>query len=143
MVYPRGMAESRDVVVVGGGLAGLVAATRLVAAGRTVRVLEARPRVGGRTYSVPFAGGTIDLGGQWLGPTQDRAYALARELGVATFPQYTRGRRILERDGDVRTYRGTVPPLPLIEAVQAGLTIATLELLARTVSLATPWRGRL
>ena len=85
--------ESVDVVVVGAGLAGLTAARRLRQEGRSVVVLEARDRVGGRTLNHTFADGTIvELGGQWVGPTQDRVLALADELGLATFPTYDAGR---------------------------------------------------
>lgn len=57
-----------DVVVVGGGVAGLVAARDLAAAGRRVRLVEARERFGGRIRSAPFAGDgpTIELGGGWF-----------------------------------------------------------------------------
>ena len=64
------MTAATDVVVVGAGLAGLVAARDLVAAGAEVVVLEARDRVGGRTLTLPAADGTlIDHGGQWIGFT--------------------------------------------------------------------------
>ena len=86
------MAAPADVVVVGAGLAGLAAATRLVDAGAEVVVLEARDRVGGRTLTLPAADGTpIDHGGQWVGPTQDRIAALAERVGVTTYPTYERG----------------------------------------------------
>ena len=70
-----------DVVVVGAGLAGLMAARHLRAYGVDVLVLEARDRVGGRTYTTSASDGTlIDMGGQWVGPTQERLIALAAEL---------------------------------------------------------------
>jgi monoamine oxidase len=57
-----------DVIVVGGGVAGLVAARDLSAAGRRVRLVEARDRFGGRAWSAPFAGDgpTIERGGGWF-----------------------------------------------------------------------------
>ena len=90
--------ETVDVVVVGAGFAGLTAARRLQQEGRSVVVLEARDRVGGRILNHTFADGTIvELGGQWVGPTQDRVLALADELGVGTFPSYEEGDNLLAR----------------------------------------------
>ena len=69
--------------MVGAGLAGLMAARELVAARRNVLVIEARDRVGGRTLNASIGGGKVtELGGQWVGPTQDRLLALAGELGT-------------------------------------------------------------
>ena len=76
---------SCDVVVVGAGLAGLRAATRLRGAGVDVHVLEARDRVGGKAWTITTHHTTVDIGGQWIGPTQDRVLGLARELGLELF----------------------------------------------------------
>ena len=65
-----------DVVIIGAGLSGLRAASRLDNAGASVMVLEARSRVGGRTLSQEAAGARVDLGAQWTGPTQSRVHAL-------------------------------------------------------------------
>jgi monoamine oxidase len=74
---------------VGAGFAGLVAARDLVRAGRSVVVLEARNRVGSRVLNHDLGDGkVIEVGGQWVGPIQDRVYALAGELGIETFPTY-------------------------------------------------------
>ena len=76
-----------DVCVVGAGFAGLAAAYRLKQAGANVVVLEARKRVGGRSWSVKMKDGTfVDFGGQWVGSTQDRFYALIKEMGGETYP---------------------------------------------------------
>jgi len=77
-----------DVVIIGGGLSGLAAAWRLHAADKRVRVIEARPRVGGRSYTSELGGEAVDLGGQWIGPTQDRVLALCRHLGLETYEQH-------------------------------------------------------
>jgi monoamine oxidase len=101
-----------DVIVVGAGLAGLMAARQLIAAGRGVLVLEARDRVGGRTVNASIGAGKVtEMGGQWVGPTQDRLLALSDELGVETFPTYHEGRNLLELGGKVRRYKGTIPRL--------------------------------
>jgi monoamine oxidase len=100
------------VIVVGAGLAGLTAARQLVAAGRSVLVVEARDRVGGRTVNASIGAGKVtEMGGQWVGPTQDRVLALARELGIETFPTYHEGRNLLQLGGKTRRYRGTIPRL--------------------------------
>jgi monoamine oxidase len=89
-----------EVVVVGAGLAGLTAARDLQAAGRSVVVLEARDRVGGRLLNHTFGDGTIvELGGQWIGPSQHRVRALADELGVGLFASYDEGDGILAIEG--------------------------------------------
>ncbi|PCK07495.1 MAG: hypothetical protein COA42_14080 [Alteromonadaceae bacterium] len=86
-----------DVVIVGAGLAGLSAARRLQALGKSFVVLEARDRVGGRTFTEEFTLGSseqgqttkkywIDSGGQWLSPTQTVVRKLADEVNVKTFP---------------------------------------------------------
>ena len=72
--------EPYDVVVIGAGFAGLVAARDLIEAGRTVVVLEARERTGGRTYSSTFPGTdvVIDFGAEWFDPR--RHHFLAAEV---------------------------------------------------------------
>jgi monoamine oxidase len=89
-----------DVLIVGAGLSGLMAARRLQAEGRTVRLLEARPRVGGRMHSTTTAAGSVvDLGGQWGGATHHRFAALLEELGLTTFPSYYDGQGVFHWRG--------------------------------------------
>ena len=60
----------KDTIVIGGGLAGLVIARELSAAGRAVTLLEARSRLGGRVYFDAFDGTDelVELGGNWVDP---------------------------------------------------------------------------
>lgn len=75
------------VVVVGAGLAGLTCAYRLAGAGVSVVVLEARERVGGRTFSPTLSNGEVcELGGEWIGDDQLAIRSLAEELGVDLAP---------------------------------------------------------
>ena len=132
-----------DVIVVGAGVAGLVAADRLAAAGRTVRVLEARDRVGGRTHSVEVPGhpGTvIDEGGQWVGPGQDLLYRELARFGLRTYPQPTHGSALVLFRGQARRYSGDVPNLDPMTLLDVGQTQRRFDRLARTVNLAEPWR---
>ncbi|WP_214321891.1 flavin monoamine oxidase family protein [Nonomuraea sediminis] len=134
---------SVDVIVVGAGMAGLVCAERLRGRGREVLLLEARDQVGGRTAGIEVDGETVDLGGQFIGPGQDRIYALAAELGVPVFPTYTAGANVLETEtGRLRRFRGMVPrlgPLALLDVARAQ---SRLDRLARTVDAEAPWRGQ-
>jgi monoamine oxidase len=133
-----------EVCVIGAGFAGLTAALRLRQAGRTVVVLEAADRVGGRTFTRYLSDGTaIDCGGAWFGPGQDRAYGLAAELGVATYPTWARGENVLVTHGVTRRYRGTVPfGIGLLQLANLGLGMARLDRMARQVPLEAPWQAR-
>lgn len=85
-----------DALVVGAGLSGLVCASRLVDAGASVLVVEARDRVGGRLLTGTIAGRTIDLGGQWMSVGQPRLAALATQLGIASIPQSREGNALFD-----------------------------------------------
>ena len=84
-----------DVLVVGAGLSGLIAARRLQQQGLRVRVLEARTRVGGRMVSRTLDDGSVvDLGGQWGGTSHHRFAALLDELGITRYPSHYAGQGI-------------------------------------------------
>ena len=134
-------AGAADVLVVGAGLAGLYAARLLRRAGVSAIVLEARDRVGGRTWSQRLADGSVvDRGAQWIGPGQRRMDALARELGLATVATYTRGDMVVDVDGRPRRVPGATPPLSWtawLDTLQLGLRAACH---ARSLPVAEPWR---
>jgi monoamine oxidase len=141
-----------DVAIVGAGLAGLVAARRLVVAGKRPLVIEARERVGGRLLNEEIGDGkVVEVGGQWIGPTQERLAALAAELGVGTFPTYDEGRHLIEMNGRIASYSGAltdarvglvrelsraISPLALADFEQAR---GRLDRMAREVPLEEPW----
>jgi monoamine oxidase len=129
-----------DVVVVGAGLSGLTAATHLTRQGLTVSVLEARDRVGGRLLRRAIADDAwVDLGGQWVGPTQTRLLELAREVGAETFPTYAEGQNAIEWRGNVKRYKGAIPninPAVLLDTLQAQ---RRLDRMAKRVNLEAPW----
>lgn len=140
------MDTAAEVVVVGAGLAGLSAADRLAAAGRSVLVVEARDRVGGRVLNEALdpADSTrvVELGGQWLGPTQTRARTLATRLGLTLHPTHTTGANLLERrNGGLLRYRGNIPMINPLVLADVGQAQARLDRLARRVPLDTPWAG--
>ncbi|NKZ77624.1 NAD(P)-binding protein [Rhodococcus hoagii] len=136
------VASTTDVIVVGAGLAGLTAARRLVDAGLAVQVVEARDRVGGRTLNHDLGDGrAVDSGGQFVGPTQDRVLALAKELGVETFSTFDQGLSTYVKNGTARTFTGDVPPDPAALA-DVGALILRVNRAARSIPVDEPWNAR-
>lgn len=132
------MTERVDAVVVGAGLAGLTAARELSRAGRGVVVLEARERVGGRALTRQVDGAAIDVGAQWIGPTQHRVRRLVSELGLTTFPTYATGEAVLDRAGRVTRYTGTIPRISPLQLVQLEAVRRAIDHLARSIDPSAP-----
>ncbi|GJF11577.1 monooxygenase [Mycolicibacterium cyprinidarum] len=128
-----------DVVVVGAGFAGLSAARELTRLGYDVVVLEGRNRVGGRSYTGTLAGVAVDLGGTFIGPTQNAVRTLADELGCESVPTYSRGKNLIRWRGRVRSYRSTIPRLSILELVDVSRIQWRFDRISRKVPVAEPW----
>jgi len=132
-----------DVCVIGAGFAGLTAAHRLAQAGRSVAVLEARDRVGGRTWTEVSADGVaIDRGGAWLGPSHSAALALADELGVTTYKTNVAGSHLLVGDGRLQRYKGLIPRISPLAVLQIAAAQWRLDRMASKLPLDAPWSAR-
>lgn len=129
-----------DVVVVGAGISGLVATRDLARRGVDVLCLEARDRVGGRVLNHALrAGGVVEAGGAFVGPTQGHILRLSEELGVPTFLQHAEGSSVYISSLTGRQeYTGTVPPDPTILA-DAAVLLTRIDAMAAEVDVSAPW----
>ncbi|MFC6286019.1 flavin monoamine oxidase family protein [Nocardioides sp. GCM10027113] len=129
-----------DVVVVGAGLSGLVAARDVARRGRSVLVVEARRRVGGRILNHHLrSGGVVEAGAAFVGPTQGRILRLAREVGVPTFDEHVEGSSVyISSTTGRQEYQGTVPPDPSI-LLDAARLLTEIDKYASEIAVHAPW----
>jgi monoamine oxidase len=92
-----------DVVIIGAGAAGLAAASTLVRAGRTVALIEARDRIGGRVYTIRPPGATlpVELGADFVHGRPEETFAIAAEAGPRLYEQT--GNSWAARDGRLQS----------------------------------------
>jgi monoamine oxidase len=129
-----------DVIVVGAGLSGMIAARELLAAGLQPLVLEADDRVGGRILTEePLPGVPLELGAQWIGDTHERMFRLAAELGVQTFPQYDEGETSYDLGGAGVLGESEFHAKFADELGQLERVLRRLDELAAEVPVDAPW----
>jgi monoamine oxidase len=128
-----------DVIVIGAGLSGMMAARKLTQHGLKVTVVEARDRVGGRTWSKAEAGDVFDVGGQWFGPDHKRFSGLVEEFDLKVAKTYHDGRKVLDLHGKLSTYTGTIPRISPWTLIRTQMAIWKVERECRKVDLVEPW----
>jgi monoamine oxidase len=128
-----------DAIVVGAGMAGLKAASELVARGRSVTVLEAEERVGGRTKAGTIAGRVADYGGQWVGSRHTVLLAEAQRLGIETYDQYADGKTVMLLRGRLSQFNGDVPKMSPLALVELAMLQARWDREMKTVPAEAPW----
>jgi len=132
-----------DVCVVGAGYAGLTAARRLTQAGKSVVVIEARDRVGGRIWTQHLSDGSpVDRGGAWVGPKHDAMFGLAREMGVSTYKTWVKGAHLLVDGERTRRYTGLIPKISPLAVGTIAWTQLKLDRMAKQLPIDAPWTAK-
>ena len=133
-----------DVAVVGAGISGLSAAYLLQQRCGELRtvVLEARDRVGGRTHTlerdeVKY----VDLGGSYVGPTQDRILRMAKHRGIETYKVYAEGKDTEHFGGRPSSFAGEYSTWNILAILDYFSQIRKLDRMSDQVPLVSPWEA--
>jgi len=117
-----------DVIIVGAGISGLVAARHLVKNQKKVCILEARNRVGGRILSRKTPSGkTVDLGAQWVGDGQTHLQSLLNEFSIKIFPDKAKGNHLLFLDNKLSSFNNSIPKLSFFPLLDFYLNLYRVE----------------
>ncbi|MCD7101338.1 flavin monoamine oxidase family protein [Pseudoclavibacter sp. 13-3] len=131
-----------DAVVIGAGPAGLRAATLLHEAGHAVAVLEARDRVGGRTWTDTIDGAVLEIGGQWVSPDQTELLATLDDLGLDTYERYREGESVyIGRDGTPRRFTGDIFPASAETQAEIERLISVIDEIVADIDPLRAWES--
>lgn len=129
-----------DCIVVGAGYSGLAAGKYLKEQGKSVLVLEARSRIGGRCFTERGAHGAyLDYGGAFLGNVQTRMLELAKSYGIETFYVNTKGKSVQYYRNERKTYKGLIPALGWFELIDIYRVLRRLDKMVEQVDNSKPW----
>lgn len=137
------MRDAYDVIVIGGGISGLSAAKLLKESGINVVLLEAQNRVGGRTHTIRNKEVQyVDVGGAYVGPTQNRLLRIAKELGVQTYKVYLNGHLVQRAKGKSYKFHGAFPPAynPLVY-LDYNNFMRTMDQWGSEIPADSPWKA--
>lgn len=132
---------SVDVVIVGAGFAGLSAAERLAGLGVSVLVLDARDRVGGRSFTGEIAGTEVDLGATWVSERHTAIRDLATRMGCSLNPQFDEGSNVLWMAGQRQAYAGTMPLVGPVDVEDLGRIQIELNRALETIDVDAAWNS--
>lgn len=138
IAYTGHPSNRKRIIIIGGGPSGISAADKLSFASSTsqyydIQILEANPsRLGGRTCSEPlktYPDSTVDLGGQWIGSKQEAILQVVKELQLTLHPQYCTGKRILDLQNIITTYKGLIPNASITVLLDAQCMLLSISIL--------------
>ncbi|HMQ07385.1 MAG TPA: FAD-dependent oxidoreductase [Saprospiraceae bacterium] len=128
------------VIIIGAGMAGLSAGKILSAYNIPFEILEARDRTGGRIYTqYDEEAGILELGGQWIGPTQDEMYQLLEDFNLEVFPTYTEGKNLIAFNNRILQYSGLIPKVSIPVLLNIDFVIKDLNRNAMGIDIHQPW----
>eukprot|EP01125_Pyxidicula_operculata_P019873 TRINITY_DN722_c0_g1_i1.p1 TRINITY_DN722_c0_g1~~TRINITY_DN722_c0_g1_i1.p1 ORF type:complete len:514 (+),score=76.86 TRINITY_DN722_c0_g1_i1:799-2340(+) len=139
-----------DAIIIGCGASGVSAANYLKQYNKSVLVLEARNRCGGRTYTEtvkldrPTKDGktsvSLDFGGMWLGHRQDNLAKVASELGIKYYPTFVEGININYLHGERSEYTGLIPSgIGILGLLETDYWLKQFTVMAQEMDVNKPW----
>lgn len=133
-----------DVCVIGAGVAGLIAADQLLAAGLKVDLFEAQAEVGGRVKDTVCAETiAVELGANWFSSQQPLIKAQIERFGLETVATHNEGNHLIWWDGERRAFQGAIPSLGLLKNVDIIQGMMRFDMAMRRLKGKEPWHETL